>query len=64
MSTVKLLLCNHLVGITLRSVFDLFRFISVSSHYIGYIMTGSFKGRGNQYILVGQDWALKTAGHQ
>ena len=26
--------------------------------------TGSFKGRGDQYILVGQDSALPTAGHQ
>ena len=31
---------------------------------IGDIMTGSFKGRGNQYILVGQDSALLTVRHQ
>ena len=29
---------------------------------MGYIKAGSFKGRGIQYILVGQDFALYTAG--
>ena len=30
----------------------------VSTHCVGYIMTGSCKGRGHQYILVGKDSAL------
>ena len=33
-------------------------------HIVCYIMRGSFKGRGNQYILVGPDSALYTAGHR
>ena len=31
------------------------------THYIGYIMMGSFEGRGNQYILLGQYSALLIA---
>ena len=30
----------------------------------GCIKTGSFKGGGNQYILVGPDSVLQTARHQ
>ena len=30
----------------------------LSSHCIGYIAVGSFKGRGNLYIIVGQDSKL------
>ena len=30
-------------------------------HYFGYVTEGSFRGRGNQYILVGQALVLQTA---
>ena len=32
--------------------------VGFNTHCIGYITTGSFKERGNQYTLVGQDFAL------
>ena len=31
---------------------------SLVTHCIGYIIKGSFKGSGNTYLLVGQDFAL------
>ena len=37
---------------------NLYGLMSLSTHCIGYIRAGSFKGRGNQYILVGDDSAL------
>ena len=30
----------------------------LSTHYIGYVTTGSVKGRGNQYVLLDLDPAL------
>ena len=38
--------------------------MSLSTHFIGYIMTGSFKGRENQYIPVVEDSALYTTEHR
>ena len=31
---------------------------SLSTHCIGFITMGSVKGRGNHYIIVGQDFAM------
>ena len=38
--------------------FDLFQFVIFNTLCIGDIMTGSFKGKRNLYIIVGQDSAL------
>ena len=38
--------------------------ISPITHYIGHITAGSVRERGNEYTLVGHDFALLTAGHQ
>ena len=34
--------------------------MSLLTHFMGYIMVGSFKGRGNQYTVVCQDSVLQT----
>ena len=42
---------------------DLMEIFGFNIPFIGYIMTGSFKGRGNQYTLADQDFVLLTARH-